>query len=287
VRPRLVALDVDGTIVHEHGKLAWAQSAPLPSPKLGAAIRSLVDAGIVVVLASGRMFPGTARVARHLGLDTPMICQQGCSVHRPDGTMLHQFPIERPLAMDIVDYARQIDRAYEWFNPVRYVVSRPTPEAEEYGRVSGITPEYRPDPENSGATPTGVGIISTPREAPAIHRAVVSRHAETLHVLDFPAVTVAVAPEANKGHALSLVCDDLRIDRHETLAIGDSVNDAPMLAWAGRGIALSHGDRYAIDAADEVLDMSEHDALAELLELIAAAGERRASTRIDAVPQPH
>ena len=37
------------------------------------------------------------------------------------------------------------------------------------------------------------------------------------------------------------------------MAIGDSVTDASMLRWAGVGVTLPHGDRYARAAADEVL----------------------------------
>lgn len=258
---KLVALDIDGTIVRH--------SETLPSPRVSAAIARLHAEGIVVVLASGRMFPGTAQVARHLGLTQPVICQQGCSIHTLDGTTLHEFPIERRAALDIVGYARELNHPYEWFNPLRYVVSRQTPSAAEYARLSGIDAEYVDFPEHSGVSPTGVGIISSSAEANTIHRALVSRHAESLHLLDFPAVTVAVASEANKGHALSLICSDLGIDRHQTVAIGDSVNDAAMLAWAGRGIALGHSDRYALDAADEVLDSEEDEPVAAFLERLA------------------
>lgn len=227
---RLVALDIDGTILPP-----GAPPEAEPSPRLKAAVRSLQQRGIVVVLASGRMFPGTAEIARHLDIRAPLICQQGCSVHLLDGTMTHIFPIKRELALEVVAYAREIDRAYEWFNPLRYIASRESEETREYGRVSGVTPEYRPDPENSGVVPTGAGIISTIDEASSVHRELVSRFDGALHLLDFPAVTVAVAPDANKGHALSLICADLGIDRQTAIAVGDSVNDAPMLAWAGRG----------------------------------------------------
>ncbi len=258
---KLVALDIDGTLIEP----VHYGNDHLPSARLSAAVRALTASGIAVVLASGRMFPGTARVARHLRLDGPVICQQGCSVHQIDGTMTHDFPIARELALDIVGYAREIGRAYEWFDPLRYVVSQRSQSTEHYGVVSGITPEYRPDPENSGIIPTGVGIISTRAEANGIHRTLVSHHGDALHVLDFPEVTVAVAPEANKGHALSLVCGDLGIDRHEVVAVGDSVNDAAMLAWAGLGVAMPHSDAYALDAADRVLD-EQVDALAVFLE---------------------
>ncbi len=254
---KLVALDIDGTIVHAH--------EDVPGPRITQAVAKLRSAGIVVVLASGRMFPGTARVARHLGISEPLICQQGCAVHLASGEIIHEFPIDRAAAMEICDYARTIERAYEWFNPLRYIVSGESPATREYGRVSGILPEYRIDPENSGVAPTGVGIISSAEEANAIHNALVKLHGEALHMLDFPEVTVAVAPDANKGHALSLICADLGISRQDALAIGDSVNDAPMLAWAGRGIALAHSDRYALDAADEVLPDGD-ERLAEFLE---------------------
>jgi Cof subfamily protein (haloacid dehalogenase superfamily) len=263
---RLVALDIDGTIIppahygHDH----------LPSERLKRAVAALRDSGILVVLASGRMFPGTAKVARELGLDMPVICQQGCSIHEIDGSLIHEFPIARKKALEVLDYARSIRRAYEWFNPLRYIASEESEATIQYGVVSGITPEYRTDPENSDVTPTGAGIISTADEASRIHRALVSQHGESLHILDFPTVTVVVAPDANKGHALSLICADLGIDRHDTIAIGDSVNDAPMLAWAGRGYAMAHSDPYALDAADEVLeDPPGGEALAALLERIA------------------
>lgn len=263
---RLIALDIDGTVVR-HGETT-------PSPEVAAAISALVARGIAVVLASGRMFPGTLSIAKHLGLQTPLICQQGCAIHTHDAHMLHCFPIDRETALDIVAYARRIDRPYEWFNPARYIVSRATPEALEYGRVSGITPEFRSDPERSGIEPTGVGIISSHDEANSVHRALAELHGDRLHLLDFPSVTVAVAPDANKGHALSLLCADLGIDRDGVVAVGDSVNDAPMLAWAGRGFAMAHADRYAMDACDEVL-ADEPDALASLLESFARAGRVR------------
>jgi HAD superfamily hydrolase (TIGR01484 family) len=261
VTRKLLALDIDGTIIppahygHDHE----------PSERVRLAVKACVEAGYHVVLASGRMFPGTIKVARYLQLPGPVICQQGCSVHRLDGSMTHEFPIERRVALEVCDYARGIGRDFEWFNPLRYLASGRSTATEQYGVVSGIEPEYRLDPENSGVEPTGVGVISTPVEAPGIHRELASRHAHELHILDFPEVTVAVSLEANKGHALSLVCQDLGVDRANVIAIGDSVNDASMLAWAGRGLAMPHSDAYALDAADEVLPPSD-DALSDFLE---------------------
>lgn len=273
---KLIALDIDGTLIPP---AAYGQEA-LPGERLTAAVRGCVEAGIEVVLASGRMFPGAAQIARHFGLTGPVICQQGCSVHLLDGTMTHEFPVDERVARDVINFARESNYAYEWFNPTRYIASRQSTATEHYGVVSGIRPEYRPDPENSGILPTGVGVISSAAEANGIHQELSRRHAHELHLLDFPEVTVGVSLDANKGHALSLLCADFGISREEIIAVGDSVNDASMLAWAGRGFAMAHADSYALDASDEVLP-DEPDSLEQLLERLAAGSSlaRRARKR--------
>lgn len=265
---RLVALDIDGTIVPKEP--APGRQPSLPTSRIRQAVRKLTQAGVAVVLASGRMYAGTAAVARVLGLDTPLICQQGCAIHEPDGRLRYVFPLERRTAEAIAAYARARGLPYEWFDPARYVVSRPTVESALYARLSGVEPEFHPRPEALGFSPTGVGIITSPREAGAIHQALLSQHAGEVHLLDFPGVTVAVAPQASKGHALALVCAELGIDRSEVVAVGDSVNDAPMLAWAGLGVAVGHADRYALQAADEVIPDDE-EAVARFLETVATS----------------
>jgi Cof subfamily protein (haloacid dehalogenase superfamily) len=271
LRPRLVALDIDGTVVHPIGSVAWAvEHDAFPSQRLLEAVRRLDDAGVAVVLASGRMFPGVQPVHAHLNLRSPLVCQQGSAVHTPSGRLMHEFPIDLDVAHGVVELAKQLGHPYEWFTPLRYFVTARNDASELYAELSGVMAEYMPAPERSGVLPTGVGIISNPRDARGIHAALAERFGAVAHVLDFPGVTVCVAGEATKGRALELLAADLRIDRADTIAIGDSVNDAPMLDWAGRGYAVSHADRYALDAADEVLDMTRADGVAELLERIAS-----------------
>jgi hydroxymethylpyrimidine pyrophosphatase-like HAD family hydrolase len=179
--------------------------------------------------------------------------------------MVHEVPIARDVALEIVDYARELDLPYEWFNPIRYLVSRHTTQSDIYSDLSGIEAEYLDRPEHRGVTPTGVGVISSRDRANAIHNHLVRAHGDKVHVLDFPEVTVAVSPMANKGTALEMICNDLGIERHETLTVGDSVNDAPMLAWSPNSYAMPGSDAYARDAARHQLEDSD-EPLSELLE---------------------
>lgn len=257
---RLIALDIDGTLI-----APGAGHEALPDAEITDAVARLVGAGVVVVLASGRMYPGTVRIAHHLALDSPLICQQGASVHRTDGSLLHRFAINTNIADELVAFALDHDWPYAWFDAVRYLVSRPNYASDEYGRVSGVTPEYRVDAHRAGVVPTGIDIISTPDHANGVHQHLAARYGDRINLLDFPSVTAAHAPEASKGNALALLAQDLGIEQNAVLAIGDSVNDASMLRWAGRGVAMPHSDRYARSVADEVLTGTGVSGVAPLL----------------------
>ena len=261
---QLVALDIDGTLI-----APGAGHEAVPDAEITEAVALLVEAGVAVVLASGRMYPGTVRIARHLGIKGPLICQQGASIHHMDGSLLHRFAIDPGIADQLVAFALEHDWPYAWFDAVRYLVSRPNEASAEYGRVSGVIPEYRADADRAGVVPTGIDIISTLEHASGVHQYLAARFGDRINLLDFPSVTAAHAPEASKGNALALLANDLGIEQRAVLAIGDSVNDASMLRWAGRGVAMPHSDRYARDAADEMLGGAGVSGLAPLLRSIS------------------
>ena len=204
---RLVALDIDGTLIPP-----GADHQAFPDAAIANAIERLVANGIVVVLASGRMYPGTARIAQHLRLDGPLICQQGASVHRGDGSRSHEFTIDADVADEIVAFALEHGWPFAWFDALRYLVSQPNPASDFFARVSGVVAEYRTDAHRAGVVPTGIDIISTREAANGVHQELERRYGDRIHLLDFASVTVALAPEATKGNALALLAQDLGID---------------------------------------------------------------------------
>jgi Cof subfamily protein (haloacid dehalogenase superfamily) len=230
---------------------------------------SLRNRGIIVVLASGRMYPGTANVARHLVIDQPLICQQGASVHERDGELRHALSIDEDIALELLDYARENEWPLAWFDSKRYLVTRHSAAAQFFADVSSITMEIDEAPHLSGVRATGIDIISTPRSAQGVHAALNRRYGNRLSLLDFPSVTAVHAPEASKGKALSVLAKELGIQRSEVLAIGDSVNDVSMLLWAGHSAAPEHCDHYARAAADEILPGAGVDGVVARLQAVA------------------
>jgi len=245
---RMIALDIDGTLL-----TPGVPFDAMPQDDMTHAVQQLTQAGVTVVLASGRMYPGTAAIARHLEISQPLICQQGASVHEFDGQLRHGHAIDEDIALELIDYAGSNDWSLAWFDSQRYLVTRHSDEARFFADVSMIDMEIHAEPHRSGVRATGIDIISTRDHAQDVHDELAAHYGDRLCLLDFPSVTAMHAPAASKGNALQELTDELGIDRSHTLAIGDSVNDVSMLQWAGHSAAPAHCDRYAQSAADEIL----------------------------------
>jgi len=116
---------------------------------------------------------------------------------------------------------------------------------------------------------TGIDIISTPERAAKVHAEIGRRYGNQLSLLDFPSVTAVHSAGASKGNALEVLAAEMGVDRGEVLAIGDSVNDVSMLAWAGHSAAPEHCDGYARAAAGEILPGAGIEGIVALLQAVA------------------
>ena len=246
--PQLIALDIDGTLLPP-----GARPLDLPNAEFQLVIGELIAAGVSVVLATGRMYPGTASIARHLGIQLPLICQQGGSTHALDGRLLREVSIDPEIAQGVVAYAKTNGWSYAWFDSQRYLVSADSKQVQLFAEVSGVTAECLVEPEASGLVPLGTDIISTPEHATAVHDQLKQQYGDQIQLVNFPSVTAAYAPLATKGQALAQLARERSIAQSAVLAIGDSVNDVSMLQWAGTGAVPEHCDGYAEAAADERL----------------------------------
>ena len=73
------------------------------------------------------------------------------------------------------------------------------------------------------------------------------------------------AAQVTKASTLAMVCADLGIGPDEVIAFGDMPNDIPMLAWAGRSWAMADAHPTVVEVADEVAPGHEEDGVARVL----------------------
>ncbi len=73
---------------------------------------------------------------------------------------------------------------------------------------------------------------------------------------------------ANKGEALLALAEHLGMDKGQTVAFGDGLNDVPMLKAAGLGIAMENGYEETKAAADRITLSCDEDGVAAAIERI-------------------
>lgn len=246
---KLVALDIDGTLL-----APGVSHDALPDNQIVEGVAAAREAGITVVLSTGRMYPGTAPIADHLGISEPFICQQGASIHEPDGSLRHGYAIDPDIANEVCHYALEHDYSVSWFDHERYLVTRRSQASDFFAAVSGVEVELHDNPHESGIRATGIDVVSSEEVSSDVHRFFEAKYGSRVALLDFTTVTAVHHPSASKGNALARMASELGIDQSEVLAIGDGINDVSMLAWAGHSATPAHGDSFAKDSAKEILE---------------------------------
>nr|WP_240541145.1 HAD family hydrolase [Bifidobacterium colobi] len=73
-------------------------------------------------------------------------------------------------------------------------------------------------------------------------------------------------PQANKQHAMTIVCERLGVPLAQTVAFGDDLIDIDMMHAAGRGVAVANANPKVLDMADEVCAANNEDGVAQWIE---------------------
>jgi hydroxymethylpyrimidine pyrophosphatase-like HAD family hydrolase len=266
-RPRLVAIDVDGTLP------SWSEAvAESPEPaggKLHRTLRAARDAGAHIVLCSGRSPAGMTRVVDRLRLfddggdrvwmvagNGTMVCRYAPLeiVHEwafDAGPAVRAFLERRPAALVAVD-----DRG------AGYRLTAPFPAGELPGAAI-VT-----DLDGLLAEPVSRVIIRDPG-------ATSEEFVRLAGGLDLPGADHSIGWSAwldltpvgvSKESGLRHVCAELGLTASDVLAIGDGRNDIEMLRWAGRGVAMGRAGAEVRAAADAVTAAADDDGVALELE---------------------
>lgn len=264
--PRLVALDIDGTL------LAWVegsgQTYEQVSPAVYDAVQRARAAGAHIVLASGRSPHGMTRIADlldiHDGDQDPLwiVASNGAVVFRyPPVDVVHEETFDAaPAVASVLEHHPNALVAVEE-RGVGYRVNRHFPDGELSGEM--IIAEV----DEMVAGPVSRVIIRDP--AATVDDFVRLAAKLGLHGTDYVVGWTAwldLAPVGvSKASGLYHAARELGIDAGSVLAIGDGRNDIEMLQWAGRGVAMGQAVPEVHDAADATtLSVDEDGAAVEI-----------------------
>ena len=262
--PKVVATDLDGTVVRSDGTI---------SARTRAALVAARESGAFVAIVTGRPPRWLDGIAESTGHEGVAICANGALVY--DLRTL-QVTDSHPLPSDVVRVL---------INDLRASVPGVAFAVERVDGQFAHEPDYHPrwEPEAS----TIVGDLEAVFDRPIskllgrvegtgsddlleIARAVVGEGVANLTHSSIDGLLEVMAYGVTKATALEQV-----VGRHghaapDVVAFGDMPNDLEMLAWAGHGVAVANAHPDVLAVADEVTLSNDEDGVAVVLERLFA-----------------
>lgn len=271
---KLLALDLDGTLFGDDLFI---------SDRTRSAIQGAQEAGVLVTIATGRMFVSAAQIAANLHIDAPLICYQGALI-RDTSTkeILYHKTIPLHLAQEIITGATDEGVHLNLYLNDEIFAARITPGALFYSKINmDIRINEVGDLESwlrgqHGAEPTKLVIITDPEQTDQVLAHFTQLYGSKLQVTkSHPRFTEFTNIECSKGRALAFLARYCNVDRGEVMAIGDGLNDLDMIEWAGHGVAMGTSPEAVLKVARTVCPALNEDGAADAIERFVLNAPRR------------
>ena len=262
IRPRLAAIDLDGTLLRSDGTV---------SDRSRAALAAARDAGIDLVVVTARSPRSVREIATDLGLDGLALCANGATLFDLDaGAIVRHVPLSADVAHRVVRGLREEvpGISFAWELELRFG-SEPGYEARRdnhgWPRPEGSFPPCDALAWREPMTKLLARIPDADLDSVlAATRALCGDDAEV--TIAGEVFVEVMAPGVTKEAALVALAEERGVPRFEVVAFGDQLADAGMLRWAGLGVATANASPFALEAADEVTASNDEDGVAQVLE---------------------
>ena len=256
---KLVAVDMDDTLLDGSLKV---------SPPTCEAIHMAQEQGVIVTIATGRMFSSALPFAKQLHIQAPLITYNGGMVRCPiSKEMIFHKSIDTDVAGKVVELFRQRGWYLQSYMDDELYVAQHCEKAKSYERLANIKAVVVGDDfYKMKHEPTKMLTIAEPHEIQEIQRLInhefpgkIFTATSKTHYLEL------THPSVNKGAALAILADKLAINQAEVMAIGDSNNDYPMIEYAGFGVAMGNASERVKNIAQAVTAHNNAHGVAEAI----------------------
>lgn len=272
MRYRLLALDVDGTLLDPDGALR---------PTVQQAVIAAQQLGVEVVLCTGRRFRTARPLAQALQLTGTIVVHNGALVKDlASGETVQQCYFSLPVYQHVLPVLQQLSSPLIYIDAFHQHVDILT---EALERAHPFQREYLEDHlahcrivDNLTTAPVReVVMISIMADASSLQslRPVIEQvlgMQAKVHIVtnkNYRGYILEILhPTASKWHALTHLAAQRGIAPAEILAVGDDYNDLDMIRHAGLGIAMGNAVEAVREAADYVTGSNADDGLVQALE---------------------
>ena len=256
--PRLVASDLDGTLLRSDGTVA---------DRTREALARVEQAGSLFVMVTGRPPRWMAQVAQEAGHRGLAVCANGALVYD-----LHTEQVVQDFRIDGATTLQLVQALRSQVPGIAFAVEKGH---DGFGRESAYVPRYDNGellvaPIEELVEPGVVKLLARVEGTPsddllAQAREVIGELAECTHSSGDGLVEISAAG-VSKASGLAVLAQEWGVDAADVIAFGDMPNDLPMLSWAGRSVGMGNAHPDVLELVDEVTATNDDDGVAAVLE---------------------
>ena len=260
---RLLASDFDDTLLRSDGTI---------SEHTKQVIRDFEARGGVFFIDTGRMMPSILKEMKRVGFEGIVVGYAGALIlDTRSGEILHESLIPCEAAVEIAAELEALGLQLQAYVGEELLVNRVNEYTAAYEKACDVTARELGVPvseylKKNGISPYKVLAFAEPDLVKKEVAHINAEHPELYACYSKPYFIEVMRRGTNKARAIQIVADKFGILVDETIAVGDSNNDVPMIAFAGLGAAVANAGSEAKEAADVITDSNDEEGVAHLIE---------------------
>lgn len=252
---KLVALDLDGTLLNSQGEV--------PEKHIEA-VRKAQEAGIIVVIATGRYYMQTERIMQTLNFDGILVSNDGAvTINNKTKEILHEQSFTVSEILPLIKYCRQHEIHFSLATAFNYYVEFMSPYQIEKCKKYEIT--YLTHNNVLQLDETVMKLtVDDEKRINGWQDIGLPSHIKLRANAEF--FKEYVHHQTSKTDGLKRVIKSYGVDPSEIIAIGDFYNDLDMIEYAGLGIAMGNAPDDLKKKANDVTLSNDEDGVYYALE---------------------
>lgn len=237
---KILALDLDDTVLTREKTI---------TPKNKEWIARAHEAGVVVIISTGRGYQNMKHIREELGLETPMVLSNGSEAWDASVNIIKRHYINSEDFNFLYDLTHQFDTDFWAYGDDVFI--RKSDWVDEMLTQQWTQFVMRHDDQN---------VLKNISET-------IEQNAHHLEITRSSPTNVEFTNKGvSKATGLQTVCEHLGFTMQDVMAIGDNYNDIQMIKQVGLGIAMGNAVQPLQDVADDITESNEDDGVAHAIQ---------------------
>lgn len=266
---KLICIDMDGTLLNSKKEISHRNRECL---------RKAQEAGVKVVISTGRLFTSADYYADLVGIKAPIISANGAFIREKDSNeIIYKSLLGKENCGAILRVLKKYELIPNFHTSDAIFTEKNNPHIQMYMNINKQHPAEKKiqfnmieqwEPVFERYEDEILKCITIDKDIEKVMKA----KAELLDMKKLEVVSSSannfevMCKGVSKGRGVEILADFYNIKKDEIICIGDNENDASMIEFAGLGVAMGNAEDEIKAMAQYVTSSNDEDGVAEIIE---------------------